>query len=292
MLGLPFPSTDIHALADWVEVSCIFSTGGRCSLGDLSRQLKQSSVLEDENLDSDSLEADVVNELLNRANAASDSYPFTVDGSKVLLKSDFEDFLPYTFCLCLSYFGDNRRIGVRLFPRRLFEAISCLAAGSYLKGESVRFGSPRDTLPAGFDEAIGKLCLLIGEGGGLKERGFRKGQDDTLDVVAWRDSPDKRPGKLLLFGQCASGKNWKEKASELQPPDFCDTWLINRPISIVKAFFVPCSVDSSDWALKSIRAGIIFDRCRISYWVKQSGQFPQRPQCLKWCRSLLRRRRN
>lgn len=292
MLPLPFLLTDSLALADWVEISSITSRGGRCSVGDLGRQLKKSSAVDDDQVDFDSMEADVLTELRVRAAAAGKGYPFSIEGSKVLLKSSFEDFLPYSFCLCLSYFGDSKRHGTRLYPRRTFEGVSTLAAGNYLKGEGVRFGAPRNTLPSKFDEAINKLCILIGEGGGFRQRGIRKGQDDTLDVVAWKDSPDRKPGKLLLFGQCASGKNWDFKLSELQPRDFCQVWFVDQPINIVKAFFIPHRINSATWTTTSMRAGIIFDRCRIAYWAQGTRQIPQERECIRWCRKVLRRGSN
>jgi hypothetical protein len=284
MLPLPFPPTDVLALADWMEIVSMSRRNRQCSVRDLGRQLKKSSVLTDDNIEPEEAAADIITELRTRAKAAANSYPFAIDGTHVRLKSQFENFLPYTFCLCLSYFGGDRRPKSPLFPRRAFEEISSIAAGNYLLGEGIRFGAPRRGLPAKFDDALNKLCYLMGEGRGFRGRGFRMGQDDTLDVVAWRDSPDKRLGKLLMFGQCASGDDWKDKTQELQPAVFCRTWLMDEPISHLRAFFIPHRIKDSDWHATSIRAGILFDRCRVSYWAQRRGDIPDSNECVRWCR--------
>src|SRR5258707_11060130 len=167
MLPLPFPPTEVGALADWLEITSMSRRSKRCSVRDLGRQLKKGSVLDGDQLDLESVEADVLNELQTRAKSAANSYPFVVDGAQLGLRSGIENFLPYTFCLCLSYFGGSRRPNSPLFPRTTFEKISCLAAANYLQGEGVRFGAPRQGLPSQFDHALDKLCFLMGEGSGF-----------------------------------------------------------------------------------------------------------------------------
>ena len=257
-------------------------------MGDLEGFLKQSGVLEEESLDLDLLKADVMAELQARAMATADAYPYEIGSSVVRLKSDYPQFIEYTFCLLLSYFGWSRKQGSRLFPARLFEDLSCHAAKSFLNGEGVRFSPPRQDLPREFKRAIATLCLLAGEGGGLKEHGMRAhAQDDKLDVVAWRHFPDRLSGKLLLYGQCATGKNWTEKTNELQPLDFSETWFVSRPVSYIKAFFMPHRIEGIDWEYHSIRGGIIFDRCRIAFWAKHGPKIKNALDYIRWSRGLL-----
>lgn len=286
MLPLPFPQTDVLKLADWMEISSIQARARGCSLGDMSRQLKKSSALEEDRLGADSVEADVYNELMSRAKAAGGRYPFTIDGARTTLRSRIEDYPSYMFCLCLSYFGADRVRGLDFFPTRAFETISCTAARSYIQGEGLRFGAPRDTLPSRFDSAVNELCVLVGEGGGFRKRGRRLRQDDTLDLVAWKDFADRQPGKILMFGQCATGHNWKRKLSELNPADFCRLWLTEAPVSVFKAFFLPHRVHPSEWTESSVRAGIIFDRCRLSSWATPDAEL--RRLCVRWCRQRIK----
>jgi hypothetical protein len=109
----------------------------------------------------------------------------------------------------------------------------------------------------------------MGEGAGCRQQDTRSAQDDNLDIVAWRHFPDKLPGKLLLFGQCATGDDWRgPKLTSLQPDDFCKYWLSEDPPSpLIKAYFIPHRVDRSEWYRVNLFGGIVFDRCRISYWV-------------------------
>ena len=90
-------------------------------------------------------------------------------------------------------------------------------------------------------------------------------KDYGVDVVAWRDHADGRPGKLLLLGGCATGIDWESKLDELRPDTFFEQWMIETPPSrALKAFFVPFRLGSDRWDIHSRRAGILFDRCRIA----------------------------
>jgi len=276
---LPFPETasDPVALADWLEINALLSDDKNCSGGDLESALRKSPGSDE--VEPATIEARISEaflELEQRAENAGEAYPFEVDivSAVVQAKKKWERLPAYIFCLCLSYFGwdakKNARIFPKVFPRRMFEMLSCAAAINYLDGTGVGFGSPREKLPEGFIDAVNELCKRMGEGEGCKIREHRVGQDDTLDIVVWKNfvSTVCRPGKLLLFGQCATGKNWPDKLSELQPDDFCEEWMIDQPVSpCVKSFFIPHRIRSTEWSRVSRKAGIIFDRCRISYWV-------------------------
>jgi hypothetical protein len=205
------------------------------------------------------------------------------------LKGTAEQYPSYVFCLCVSTFKWENKKGAKAFPARMFEHLSSFAAKNFLQGESIRFAAPRDGgFPSEFRVAIDELCRRVGEGAGMKAKKLKAGQDDTLDVVAWRDFPDKRPGKLLLFGQCASGRNWKSKISDLQPRDFCDIWMEQTPPSnLLKALFIPHQVDLDEWWQRSVKAKMIFDRCRIAYWAHGRGGIPNQTEYVAWSRSKL-----
>ena len=117
------------------------------------------------------------------------------------------------------------------------------------------------------------LCRKhIGEGEGFRDKSSLASKDGGVDVVAWHDFPDGLPGKLLLFGACASGKDWEDKIDELQPGPFCGEWMLDQPVSpLIKAFFTPHRIEQAYWSKHSRRGGILFDRCRIASWT--TGKF-------------------
>jgi hypothetical protein len=289
VLPLPFPETDELGLADWLEVLTLSARDGNASSGDLERALQRSGALD--NSDRNAIEEkclQVFNELEKRAASAGDSYPFTLKWPVVEQRNSPEDHPAYIFCLCLSY---NRWIKARspkFDPRRMFEDLSYMAAKNYLGGEAVRFAHPRTTLPSSFKDAVHALCTLIGEGGGWNKRSSLSSKDSAIDVIAWRHFPDRLPGKVILFGQCASGINWHEKVNDLQPQNFAGEWMVSAPVSpLLRSFFIPYRVDAERWDRVNRSAGILFDRCRIAYWIHKGAQLENHLNYTRWCKLVI-----
>jgi hypothetical protein len=98
-------------------------------------------------------------------------------------------------------------------------------------------------------------------------------KDAGLDIVAWKPFPDHRCSKLIAFGQCATGQNWREKQDELQPPDWCRKWLRKTPqILPAKMFFVPHTIGDAEWTALGYSAGIVFDRLRVAHFAEKSSR--------------------
>jgi hypothetical protein len=274
----------VEELADWVEMRTFRDLDGNGSHVDLLTALRISSTadaLAEEESEypaepgGDPYEAAVENaftEIEDRfraCGAESGAYPFALEPDYIAKIKDTSSSV-YTFLLLLSRFGD--RAGLK--PNKaakLFEEVCARAAEAYLGGahdkvKSRAFGFPRRYLPGGFKPALQLLCDELQEGLGPRERsGLSDQKDAKLDIVAWRDFGDGRQGKLIAFGQCATGKNWNDKLSELQPADWCGYWLQDRPaVQPVRMFFVPHRVSRSNWLRSCVFGGIFFDRCRIA----------------------------
>lgn len=291
MLVLPHPVTNNLRLADWLELLALISKDGNSSTGDLERLLKRSALYEtaeDETIERTCLA--VAAELEDRAKAAQDGYPFLMSTGVLKRKSKARDYPAYVFCLCLSFWKWTQPKGAVLFPRRMFEGLSSAAAAGYIGGEAVRFASPRSGLPRGFVDAIDVICKQTGEGQGFFKQGTGGSKDDTLDVIAWKHFPDGRLGKLLLFGQCASGASIDNKRAELQPDDFCKQWMIRTPTATaMKAFFVPHRLEDSDWERTTRKAGIVFDRCRLARWAHGREDAAEVPKYVAWFEDVLKK---
>jgi len=301
MLRFPEAQRDVLALADWLELKAILSNDKNSSLGDLERALTRESVYVDESEALENKLADVAKELDARGLAGGGAYPFKNEAGRLQAKENRKTST-YVFCLCLSYFRGKQKKGVKVYPGRMFEALSVEAARTFVTGAkqkpgASRFGTPRHAkdYPSSFRAAIDTLCSRdINEGGGWpagkKVTPKLRPQDGGLDVVAWRDWQDKRPGKLILFGACAAGADWTEKTRELDLGTFCPEYLAPPPVSqILRAFFVPHRIHADQWDVISRQAGLVFDRCRISHLVPE---LPERVAIhgdpVKWMKTLLK----
>ena len=149
-----------------------------------------------------------------------DAYPFDISQHGLQLRGRPS---PYLFQLLVSLgFTDDHHDGTTVY--KLFEELSATAAGRYLGDirTAVVFGAPRRDLPAGFRDAVAHLANLLREGKASADReNLSHSKDDGLDVVAWKEFPDRRASKLILFGQCAVGRHWKKKTHDLQPGRWC-----------------------------------------------------------------------
>ncbi|MCI0621320.1 MAG: hypothetical protein L0387_06585 [Acidobacteria bacterium] len=202
-----------------------------------------------------------------------EKYPFLLQRN-VLLNRDPDLASVYSFLLFLSIYGENAVDGPD--GAKLFEDVCAHAAAAYFGGpntavETYVFGFPRRIEPKDFVGALRDLCLKLREGQTHEKfPGVKSMKDASLDIVAWKNFPDRRSSKLIAFGQCATGQNWWGKRYELQPIDWCRTWLLKTPQVIpLKMFCVPHPVSENEWAQLGYQAGVIFDRFRIAYFAEQ-----------------------
>ncbi len=258
---------------------------GTASLQDLISQLRrdgstdavfesQEALVDAHGEITEQIAESVFYEIQDRANAAGPGYPFIVTEQSIRHQQPTEDCVwTYEFLLLLSVFGVDAGKSSRTRPERDFEDISIAATeqffgcnqhdGSYL------FAFPRRTGPRGFTAAVDALCRTIGEGGGASGLPVARDQKDgRLDVVVWHGFPDDKPGRMIAFGQCAAGKDWKSKVGDL--PDtgkWCQVWMTSPPAEDpVRMLFVPHRLNRGEWTTQAIFAGIVFERCRISYF--------------------------
>ena len=306
------PTNDTRSrLADWLEIRSLTKSRQVATradflalydlLDDDDRSVEFDSEtgesLEPEILeDARSTSADeVFDELEYRADVLRGHYPFELDVKgqswRLLPAPETRDSeteagrCSYLFCLLTSAIRDDRLQGddaVALRPAipRLFQAISAKAAAGVLGGDVISFGWPR---PGGsaFQPALRDVSRRLQLGKPLDNVPlWSKGQekDSGIDVIAWRDFADKRPGKLVLFGQVASGNDWIEKTVKNDTSHFLN-WFSQRPTEhFIPAIFIPfpqhhdCA-GRRDEAFESVAAaeawrreqqfGLVIDRLRI-----------------------------
>jgi hypothetical protein len=283
-------------MADWLELQALLAADGRASFSDLRRYI--AGIADAEELgaapggggSADELLADdTFQELGDRQRSCGPAYPFALAGDTIATGSEHDTYWPYIFCLLVCLKASNRNDpGPQ--PTRIFEEVAEVAAGQYIGGRSLKFGFPRRVMPASFMEATEQVTKEIGEGVGARKRpSTRKTKDARLDVIAWRPFPDNRPGKLILFGQCAAGGNWPLKLTDLQPREFTEIYWKETPaVHPIKAFFTPFRLGEDSWYVNAKLGGILFDRCRIAHFAY--GE-PAPPSLLEWNSRFLGRLR-
>lgn len=305
---VPAASDDVVVLADYIELRALRSDDLNASAQDLVSVLVRSGTAEalvdtEEELEDEErlpLNADdrceelgdaAFGELEDRNRSCGNAYPFQVLTNAI--QGDTGSFSSiYTFLLALSQVGPKKLAGQ--MPERLFEDLARLAALHYLGGaaagaDAVHFGFPRRVLPRDFPSALKSLCLALGDASenGAKPAA-RDQKDGKLDLVAWRNFPDNRPGKLVAFGQCAAGlTDWRRKVTELDARAFQKKWLLHHlSVDPVRMFFLPLRVPSSAMRDLCIDAGIVFDRCRIAAFAS-SADAKLVKGCTAWTKAAL-----
>lgn len=268
---LPFPAkiSDPVTLADWLEVNALANKDRQVSLEILVTAALSSSVFHSDHNDSkitESLLPSIVEEVSFRENYTS--YPFSLNGSSLECHIDCNIAeSTYMFCLALSVLPWRTPRIRGCFPERIFEEISVCSLRNYINGEAIRFGWPRvrTVLPSRFGAAITQISELMGEGGGATEFAVNSGKNDAgVDVVSWKKIDD-RMGKMMIWGSCATGDNWEQKLRELDPSSFCRQYFNSHPELLpAKSFFTSHVVSRQEWREYTRRAGILFDRLRIS----------------------------
>jgi hypothetical protein len=289
---LPSENTNVIKLADWLELLATQAADHSSSSGDLQSALTTAAVVRREKLEAKILS--VFAELESRSRACGDAYPFLIDGAVLEAKADLSQSSSYLFCLALSYFGWSKKRSweINVDPWLLFEELSAIAAAEFIGGKVRRFGTSR--LPASkkgvFKSAVDQLCVDLDEGVKFRPQPIRWKKDDKVDLVAWRDFADKKRSKLIMFGQCSGGDNFKDKLSDLDPDAFWRKWMSESNVSPhLKSFYIPHRIPREDWDNQGRDCGIIFDRCRVSHWAfRRNAAVLGDARYRRWCRHILR----
>lgn len=306
----PLPSETRSKLADWVEVESLIHARG-AGTGDLaglyrSVQDSEHDMRRDgftgEYLESEILEEglaqfaeQVLAELEYRIEVLGADYPFVLRGAgthwRILPAAQRADdqlgaaHCCYVFCLLASALRADCIQGARAGElkrtmERLLQAVAVSAAAAIMHGEVISFGWPRPER-SGFRAALARACRQLGLGKPLLHLpGWSSGQekDAGIDVIAWREFRDRRPGKLVMLGQVASGRDWLSKSVKNDTHRFF-AWFSERPTEhFIPSIFIPfpqhheCSprdgmvfndaAEAEAW-LREQSLGLVIDRLRI-----------------------------
>ena len=269
--GTPSSRPPQHELADYAELVC-WEQGNTsinalsANLGRLDENDYSGGVPVEEKIPQVVEEA--YHEIERRKEACRDGYPFVIGEHGYTLhtnsKVENHKHIIYKYLLLATRLNMNtNRKHADIDGTHLLEELASEAAREYLgaRAESIVFGTAASK--ADFPGKVNDLCKRIKDGDKYHKRSSASPQDDKLDVVAWKHFADELPEKLIAFGQCKTGTNYKDTLTQLQPDVFCSNWLLSPPaLSPMRMFFVAEAVSRTGWDNVSSKAGLLFDRCR------------------------------
>lgn len=275
----PSPRAPAHEIADFVELVC-WQQGGTsinavsAVLGRLDENDYSGGVPEED--DVDGVVEDAYREIERRRDACRSGYPFETGATgytlSMLGNNGSHRYIVYRYLLLatrLNMQSDRRHFGID--GTSLLEELAAESAREYFgeRAESLVFGSGGGS---GFRHRVGELCNRLQEGGGFGNDSDQRptAKDGKLDVVVWKHFADRCPGKLIAFGQCKTGTNYKDQLTQLQPDSFCKKWFHSFPALVpIRMFFVAEALCRSRWYETASDAGLLFDRCRIVDYCEQ-----------------------
>lgn len=97
-------------------------------------------------------------------------------------------------------------------------------------------------------------------------------KDSGLDFVAWMPHLDKRTGNLFLLGQCACGNDWENKYGDIDVARLARWFSPMTHVPPVRVFCTPYHVTEQLLVETSQRAGLVFDRLRLTLLAETADQ--------------------
>lgn len=235
----------IETVTDWVEL-CITLTVDDISKTEVAAAIRSSTGDEPSN----AFISDVWAELRRRLELYGSRPPYTVTDLQVLPLTSFEANPCYVFCLVLSLEGNPVQPTV---TGKLFERLCNEALKSYLDGETLTFGYPGTV-------TVQHLCQLTGER--FKQELPAAANDKGLDVVGWKPL-DRRGNQIIIFMQCAGGKNWRSKTGDVVMRAWAEEY-VGFHAKPTRAFSTPIVISNLDeFKQVSWETDLLFDRPRI-----------------------------
>ena len=272
--GTPSPRPPEHELADYAELVCwqqgssskteLIGILGRLDENDYSDGVPEEEVVP-------RVVEEAYSEIERRKEACRDGYPFVIGEHGNTLHSIEQvrshKHIIYKYLLLATRLNmQNNRVHAEIDGSLLLEELAADVAREYFgnRAEKFVFGTAGET--SDFEEKVNALCKQMEEGGGFvnHDMGPPNLRDGKLDVVAWKPFADRLPGKLIAFGQCKTGTNYRDTLTHLQPDSFCRKWLRSSPaLTPVRMFFVAEAIYRLHWYSAASDAGLLFDRCRV-----------------------------
>jgi hypothetical protein len=279
--------------ADQVEVAALRAGVSQIDAGLLDERI--AGVIDDELIERgnswaerqavlETLSGEIAEELQRRSSLMQKAYPFQIAPSGAVEYVGSKSCV-YEFCLAVSR-SPTAEIQGTLKASAIFEFIARDVVAAYFGNDSrgFRTGAPPYEVEGRGNSARETFQELTKRCGEFtwnpaqnypSNPNYRDLKDIGVDVVVWKEWPDKRLGQLFAIGQCACGKNDIDatKARELSL-ERLGNWL--RPICYahpVRCFILAHHVPNTPLLYElSKEGGLVFDRARLTLLAEQ---FPE-----------------
>lgn len=208
--------------------------------------------------------------LKERKSIYGNNYPFIFDnkkGIKAIAKSDLsEQQKLYIYLLIASSLSSFKKL--QQFITDDFEKLSELVLKAYLPNNAKVFGFGSHSKYTGNAKnkirELGKdinVCWV--DDRAINSISNSNTKEKGLDVVGWIPFEDNNPNTIIIFGQCACGKDWFGKQVETKR---YDKFYRHYLTPFIHAMFYPEDFDNSNGMFKldlDLIDNIVFERRRL-----------------------------
>ncbi|WP_152610491.1 hypothetical protein [Leisingera sp. ANG-DT] len=308
MAGEPVVTPPLGApedvFVDWLELVAFFNEFRTARLDELEAALEeQYEEVDDDEVDDEDgdlgddgaeniaridarnerLRESVENEVDLRIQACEGAYPFVLsaDAEELELVEDWTDerYATYLTCLLASHVSRQSLLDFEVetglisrLRNRVFQVVSTYALCGFVDGQAASVGWPRE------DKATVLETLRRAE---MRGAGFQtkdapgpytppQAKDGGIDVIAWR-TENVPPPSLFVYGQVASGHNWRGKPvgyfMELLEVNYMEIRpMVERNTATMMPFRV---LDEGEWYREHMGHGRILERTRMPKYAFQ-----------------------
>ncbi len=264
---------DTSSIEDWTD-NCefiVWGSGKPLSISSIKEMIESESDPESDN-SFDEFKNDlylraaaIIEEVDRRSGLLGDAYPFKLIGDVLEYKTEFD--VKSTYLLCLGIVVQRRELqkdaGIRTL---VFETISLNAAKNYFHCEGVRVGAPWKTDDLiSYKQLLEQVLEFAPELGSPKREFASNGGDEGWDMFLAKPFADKMYPQFIAVGNCATGRNFRDKGAETRQEHFFDELFHKAPRSpVLELFSIPFIISDDDRSRKTSRLTILFDRLRLS----------------------------
>lgn len=274
------PTDTRSRLADWIELGAFVSAVNRLSKAQFLRAVSaldepafdedDEDLGYDENderdgegarhiLDerSENMSDRAVQEIEYRAKILGQNYPFHLSSAGTSwtvtyrpAKSGPTRFAHYCYLACLlmssvkyKYIDLHHLRSEYREIAKHFQMMAYVAAPEIIGGKAYWMGWPRPDNTSTMRQAVTAASSKLNLGElHVRDPGWSSDaeKDGTVDLIAWKSLAGRAPGSIILYGQVASGRNWREKPLRSYIDPYFMEWFAVKPSrEFLHSMFIP-----------------------------------------------------
>jgi hypothetical protein len=246
-LKAPLLTATFDELVDWLEFSSFFSNDKTARVDELFRHFEmqyeaQGSDIAELDSAKDQFYDAIENEYIFRRDALGEAYPFELlnYGEEFGLKpkDQRKGASLYLLCLILSHVTNSSVLAkppsdatVRDVRKKHWQVFSTLALAGHAVGPAISIGWPR-AIKGSIISVVQRACNLSETGKARSapaSTASAGAKDGGVDVLAWSPAADRPPPVRFIFGQAASGHNWRGKPAKPDAESFLKNYYDEWP---------------------------------------------------------------